>query len=905
MISRDAGLKQKHAEQEVELIDKIDERQIGDYWEDKKEELQKEELQKRVEAIRGKDTAHLYAGIEKYQQSYETKIEQLQSGAKSIVGKLKGEKPLSLLKKIKIGKEREELAKAQHTYFREKFVAYLNQRILDDGKRFQGDVNLRASDPKQATIMMDDLLGKEGTLLYKLALEEEMNSEAYMDAVLNKSTEEYKGTKWTERPIIIVGGPSGSGKSFAAKSVVEHCESDIKKDSTSKDNINYVISVDGGVAREVSQMRKMVIRVSIDKGFTGIKDLHKQSKLEKVKTRIKKHVLRDDCPHGVVIPETFSSFPWGGRKLLTTISKLRNTYLIFARVVGKNDETFKETVNKMGNNRAWEKRWGYDLVPMNEVGADGPEKNKLYVQLEKDGFSYFMMGMDQSVKIKKEAIQGLEEISLEQLEKYKPEILQITAKAGHTRKNFDMNRTDNLAEAKNYGAAGFNPGKYGSILASKFFNALCQSMGKACQTLRVVNSLLVKTDPITQKEVIISEEALTELDNWKPSKGVNVKPTLTEYAKNKRPPRIYSNEEYEAQHTLEILQEEISNRLKTLKEKNPNNYQNPSAKFYYDEILLNVLSASLVNGKDVTPEESLKILTLTVQSAKDSITPETRNLIQSGLNILLDLDKIQNKDLAKSLEYKEEKNDQSHGDNEESQKPRKEKEKLEERSDIENNSSSQDNTSDDFSEEEQTDTDDEISNKPQPIKKPEPTKQPSFLRKYGPVILTSTLTGMGYGFLGGAALGVAGGIFGAIPSGGISLLATPVAIVILGGAGAVLGGLIGLSIGLTTSLIDHVKSAKKPVSGRESEGKRLLNPEEIRNTKDLKRSMSINPPSSRSSSSDSDHEGPSNFIDNSTSDNNPGRSTGIFQSYLANNEVKIIDEEKKDKKELTPRTKSK
>ena len=43
---------------------------------------------------------------------------------------------------------------------------------------------------------------------------------------------------------------------------------------------NSVVSVDGGVEREVSQMRQMVLQVAVTRGYKGIGDLHKNTKLK-------------------------------------------------------------------------------------------------------------------------------------------------------------------------------------------------------------------------------------------------------------------------------------------------------------------------------------------------------------------------------------------------------------------------------------------------------------------------------------------------------------------------------------------------------------------------------------------------------------------------------------------------
>ncbi|QMT60134.1 hypothetical protein [Legionella sp. PC997] len=247
------------------------------------------------------------------------------------------------------------------TFFRTKLIELVAAKNASPEGNYQGDLALRETNPEKATISMERFLGKEGAELYKLALEEEMNSHAYMNAVFRASTTHFKGEKWTQRPVVIVSGPSGSGKSFAAKAAVEKATELFPKQEGDTSG-NDVVSVDGGVIREVSQMRKLVIQAANNKGYTGISDLHsKSSILENVKDRMREAVFAptesdEKVPLlGVVIPETFSSNlnPAKGPKLLKDIEKLPDTKPIFCRVDGEDSTLFRKVVAYMGSRRAW------------------------------------------------------------------------------------------------------------------------------------------------------------------------------------------------------------------------------------------------------------------------------------------------------------------------------------------------------------------------------------------------------------------------------------------------------------------------------------------------------------------------------------------------------------------------
>lgn len=236
-------------------------------------------------------------------------------------------------------------------YYRKQFIAYLAAR-KENRFKFNGDPEIRKDNPESATISMEQLLGKEGATFYKLALEEEMHSFQFRKAVFKQSATFYPGAKWTERPVLIVSGPSGSGKSFAASAALKKVNEKILSKDESDLSGNWVVAVDGGIIRETSQMRKLAIQYANHKGFTGIKDLHNASKvLGKVKDCIQEAAFKSP-KLGVVIPETFSQL-MTILTLLNKIGKLVNTKPIFSRIQGKNPSLFQKVVAFMGSRRAW------------------------------------------------------------------------------------------------------------------------------------------------------------------------------------------------------------------------------------------------------------------------------------------------------------------------------------------------------------------------------------------------------------------------------------------------------------------------------------------------------------------------------------------------------------------------
>ncbi|MCL9683001.1 hypothetical protein [Legionella maioricensis] len=247
-------------------------------------------------------------------------------------------------------------------FFREQFIHFCLSKKLD-GFAIPDSGDPRKNNPERATIKLEELFGKEGAELYQKALKEERNSQEYMDAVFRTSTTHYEGDKWAQRPVVIVAGPSASGKSFAAQEAIKKDSEFLPKMDTGADKPgNDVVAVDGGIFREVSQMRKFAIRVANQQGFTGISDLHsKSSILDKAKKCIKEAVFATSSL-GVVIPETFSNPLKNPAGMLRKIEKLPNTTLMFTRVDGEEPLVLKKTVGFMGSNRAWKTK-DFDRCP--------------------------------------------------------------------------------------------------------------------------------------------------------------------------------------------------------------------------------------------------------------------------------------------------------------------------------------------------------------------------------------------------------------------------------------------------------------------------------------------------------------------------------------------------------------
>ncbi len=272
--------------------------------------------------------------------------------------------------------------KSSPTFFRDRLIAYINRHPVT--AYLVQDPDIRSTNPEHATITMEALLNQEGISLYKLAIEEERFSEEYVNAVFFKSTLEVPGATWDKkRPIITVAGPSSSGKSVAARAVLEKANLYIptKRDASDSDTsqvTNYAVFSDGGIERELSQVRKIAIQLSLMNGYTGVSDLEKMSEVKnKVKTCVFNEVKHSNTL-GLVIPETFAGLKKGIGELKKLQKDSRNV-VIFSRVDGENPSIFKKVVAYLGTRRAF-KSSGFDTDENNEIpyNKSGLPESKAY-----------------------------------------------------------------------------------------------------------------------------------------------------------------------------------------------------------------------------------------------------------------------------------------------------------------------------------------------------------------------------------------------------------------------------------------------------------------------------------------------------------------------------------------------
>lgn len=237
------------------------------------------------------------------------------------------------------------------------FLTYLHNEVYTKLPK-RDPINVEA-------IKIEDLLSKEGLKLYKAAIKEESRSKAFREAVLVNATKHYDGEAWEERMIMPLGGPSGAGKSVGADNAIEAMKAHMEKAKGGAPGAppgNDVVFIDGGVEREVSQMRKMVLQVALAKGYKGIEDLHQNTELL-VKYEIEKAVLKTP-KLSMVVPDPFTlevadyakkvlSGGMAGGVALERFKEYKNTDNGNAIVVFGVVEAIKENVAKGGEKRAW------------------------------------------------------------------------------------------------------------------------------------------------------------------------------------------------------------------------------------------------------------------------------------------------------------------------------------------------------------------------------------------------------------------------------------------------------------------------------------------------------------------------------------------------------------------------
>jgi hypothetical protein len=228
---------------------------------------------------------------------------------------------------------------------------------------FSDAVQDKPSGNKTTPITLEALLGADGVKLYQAALKEERESAAFMDATFQQSMSSQQGEEWTKCVAVPIGGVSSSGKSFSKPHILDKANTLVKNKSGDQPYENTVVAIDGGVARETSQMRKLVTRLAIQKGYTGITDLSKQSViLEDVKKDIYQAVRahnREPAKNREIlhlaIPNTFvkDANPFTSKKtMLQELMQDPEVEVIFARIMSEAKD-YAATIQFRGDARAW------------------------------------------------------------------------------------------------------------------------------------------------------------------------------------------------------------------------------------------------------------------------------------------------------------------------------------------------------------------------------------------------------------------------------------------------------------------------------------------------------------------------------------------------------------------------
>lgn len=168
-----------------------------------------------------------------------------------------------------------------------------------------GENDIRSESPEKCTIKMEKFLGSKYALrLCKEAAKEEENDARFRDGVFLKSLKYRSGRKWLKKVILWIIGPSGGGKSEIANEMLDIFSNENNKNipKGTETTGNNIVAVDGGIEREVSQVRKMILHVLQIKGQTGISDLSEYTKT-KVKKKIREAALIQPDLH-IVYPDT-------------------------------------------------------------------------------------------------------------------------------------------------------------------------------------------------------------------------------------------------------------------------------------------------------------------------------------------------------------------------------------------------------------------------------------------------------------------------------------------------------------------------------------------------------------------------------------------------------------------------
>jgi hypothetical protein len=277
--------------------------------------------------------------------------------------------------------------------FLQKFAAHLrgNQNTLKWGSSY----NSKA-------IPLSELVGAQNVTLFTSAIDEEMKSAPFRDAVVLHGVDAYAGTartlSWSKAKHFIVGGSSGAGKTFGAKTIMKALNfcaayegmlsSTTRAQLTSPKGIDgnsqktrnlsealfvpehfvnkqsvkgipNVVSVDGGDTRAVSQIRGITLQAALLLGYHGVSDIYDKTGKMDMKNAIKAAAARAKAH--VIEPRTFAA---GSENYDKTVTEPTRT--VFCMVYTDDD-----VIETQGTSRAW-----YDFVDKRNVSLLPLNPNK-------------------------------------------------------------------------------------------------------------------------------------------------------------------------------------------------------------------------------------------------------------------------------------------------------------------------------------------------------------------------------------------------------------------------------------------------------------------------------------------------------------------------------------------------
>lgn len=251
-----------------------------------------------------------------------------------------------------------------------KFLKFLAANLISTGgksefRHFEGEYDPKKS--AEATVKMGAIFSEKAVELYRAAVREEGESAAFRLALAYKAVQYFKGPKLQQLMYVWVGGASGSGKSFGANGVILTLLKHMRNVGEGDTQGNYFAFVDGGIARQLSQPRKLALNMVLRCGFSSIEDLNDISGSNNP-LDLKKVVHNMAVESGrvnVIIPETFSecAILTGCKDVveaekLTRKKKLLHVFTEVAPPEGKVEEFKTQLVPRMAGERANRKEFG-------------------------------------------------------------------------------------------------------------------------------------------------------------------------------------------------------------------------------------------------------------------------------------------------------------------------------------------------------------------------------------------------------------------------------------------------------------------------------------------------------------------------------------------------------------------